>query len=845
MIWYGSGRLDQLRLLTNIPVQLERYGVSSRITALAFDPVQSLLAAGVGSSQFGPGQVYILGRNRISGTLPLASAKCSAKTLQFSGDRLLCIDDNGDLTLYSLLDMKLLASYSPPGQVTALACDATLDFALLGLSNGDIMAYDLDRQGMAPFRLPCLWAEHDHRAKRIPVVSLQFHPRDIGKLLVGYWEGAVIFSFKQDEAKLFLKYHLQRGAPGGDGDPMQMNLDRSPRLTHAVWHPTGTFAITAHEDSSLCVWDSREGRLLLARSLTDNHVDRPGPPPAAAMGGAKPLPKTPFVKIAWCAKPDPDDTGLLIAGGTSASMPNKGLTFLELGRTPNYTTSSWQVLSQYFESPKRQHILPTPPAAEVVDFCLIPRKSPWFAGAQDPLAVIALLSSGEITTMSFPSGFPITPVNKLNLSLALVHPFVNTFNLVNVERSRWLGMTETRESGPKFLVGGAEATHPLRRYEGRAVVQTAHVDGTIRIWDAGHGDEIENEAVCQADVCRAVGRSEEVSITKVSLSGASGELAAGLHSGELVVFRWTRNNQPGREPPPAGANQPKILTNVSDRKDPSLVEGFHPLTLLNQQAGPVTAVKVSDVGFVAAGFLSGGIVLIDLRGPAIILNANCTDFAQKEKSHFRKRSNSSQNARVTCLEFSVMMLEGEGYSSILLHAGLSSGQVATFKVIPSPNGAYSAQYVGSSSLDDSIVSICPFETNSGRPALATQQVVGSLRSGVQINGALLVASQSQARIFKPATAKGASKSFDSNTCSAIGITAVENGGLAAVAVFGDGTATAYTLPGLSKIATQRIDHLFDKRRMNEVGITAGGDVIGWTGPSELLMINVWGTGQDR
>lgn len=819
-------------------MQLERFGISSRITALAYDPVQSLLAAGVGASQFGAGQIYVFGRERISKTLPLASPKSNVKTIQFCADRLLALDDRGDFTMYSLPDMRLVTSYSPPGQVTCIASDPTLDFVLLGLSNGEIMGYDLDREGIAPFRLPCLWAEFDQRAKHIPVVSLQFHPRDIGKLLIGYWEGAVIFSFKRDAIKLFLKYQVPRGAPGGNADPVQMKLDRSPRVTQALWHPTGTFVMTGHEDSSLVFWDSIEGRMLVARSLTDTRVDQPGARPAA------PGPNTPLVKIAWCAKPDPDDIGILIAGGTSAAMPNNGLTFFELGRTPNFTTSSWQVLAEHLENPKRQHILPTPPAADVIDFCLIPRKSPWFAGSQDPLAVIALLSSGEITTMSFPSGFPIPPTNQINLSLTLVSPFVSTFNLSNVERSRWLGMTEYREAGPKFLEGGAEAPHPMRRFEGRAIVQTAHNDGTIKIWDAGHGDEIENTKLCQADVCRAAGRMD-VRVSKMSMSGASGELVVGLQSGELIVFRWSRNSRPGMDSGPAGPNQPKQLINVSDRKDPTLIEGFHPICLLDQQQGPVTAVEGSDVGFVAAGFQGGNIVLIDLRGPVILLNAQMTDFAKKEKHTFRKRSDSAKETWVTCLAFSVMMLEDENYSSILLHAGTNTGNVATFKILPKgAGGGYGAEYVGSSSLDDSIVSISPFETVSGRAAKASQQIVGSLRNGTQVDGALLVASQSQARIYRPPTAKGASKSFDGAPCTHMAITQVETRGMAAVGVFADGTVTAYTLPGLSKIATQRLDGIFDKRKLHEVGITAGGELLGWTGPSELMMVYLWGVDRD-
>lgn len=858
---------------------------------MVYDPVQSLLAVGTSSSNFGPGQVYVFGNKRISCTLPLAAPRASVKVLQFCSDKLLCLDDKNDLSIYSLVDKKLVASYSPPGHVTAIASDHTLDYVILGMGNGkkalpqyllpviqvrsysdrgnflgDLLAYDLDRENLAPFKIPCLLAERNPKARHVPIVSLEFHPRDIGKILVGYLECAVIFSFKQNAPKSFFQYHLPRGAPGGDANPASMSIARNPRLTQAVWHPTGTFILTGHEDSSLVVWDSYDGRIIMARTLTDTNVDKPG---GAGVGmladSGKVSPRTPLLKIAWCAKEDPDDTGewllhhcmiailaekfnkgILIAGGTSATIPTKGLTFMELGRTPNYTTSSWQVLSNHFESPKRQRILPTPPNVEVTNFCLIPRKSPWYAGAQDPVALLAVLSSGEITSMSFPSGFPISPTNQLHLSLTFVHPFVNCVGYNAVDRPRWLGSTESRSAGPKYLKGGAEAPRPLKRSEERNIIQTAHADGTVRLWDAGHGDEVENERLLQADVCRAVGRIDQVHMTKLSYSGASGELAAGLQTGEVAIFRWQRNNNPGVEPRPGGQNQPYTLTNITDRKDPSLTEGLHPFTLMNQQEGRVTALKVSDVGFIAAGFEGGSVAIVDMRGPAIIFSGNVNEIIRKEKhAPLRRKSVGQKHAWPTTLEFSVMTLEDEGYSSILLHAGTSAGGVVTFKILPGQGGRYSVSMAGFSSLEDPVISICPFNTSTGNSAYATQMAVASLRNGARIDGVVLAVSKSEARLFRPPSARGAHKTWSDAFCESANVTKCLDRGSAIVGLFADGLARAYSLPGLSEIASLRVGDVLDARKFQDAAISGTGDIIAWTGPSEMALLNVWGTGDNQ
>lgn len=534
-----------------------------------------------------------------------------------------------------------------------------LDYALLGMQTGDILAYDMDREHVAPFRIPNLWAEYEPRARVSPIVSLAFHPRDIGKLLIGYIHGAAVYSFKQNKAQFFFNYEVPPGAPGGDADPASINIIRRPKLTQAVWHPTGTFILTGHEDSSLVIWDPKDGRIIMARTITDTNINKPGASIVGASGSTVSV-REPIFRVAWCANQDPDDTAILIAGGSATSSPTKGLTLWELGRTPVYATSSWDVLSNHFESPKRQRILPTPPNAEVVNFCLIPRSSPHFSGAQDPIAMLAILSSGEVISLSFPSGIPISPTNQLHISMTFVHPFIRRAYLSTVDRTRWLGMTETRSQGPAILKGGVEAPHPMRRFETRNIVQTTHADGTVRLWDAGHGDELENPKVLQVDVGRAVGRLEGVDITCTSLAGASGEFVAGTRTGEVTIFRWGTNRNAGREPPVGGENKPNALTNIVDRADPGLKEGLCPFTLLDLKDGPITALKISDVGFVAMASEGGKFAVVDLRGPAIIFMGNTQDFSKGEKQSSLRRRNSGEPRPdwVTCLEFSVSPNDG-------------------------------------------------------------------------------------------------------------------------------------------------------------------------------------------
>jgi len=776
--------------------------------------------------------------------LPLPHA-ASVKILHFCAEKLLCVDSRNDLSVFSLETRKLVSAHSVPAKITALHCDPTIDYALLGTQHGEVLAYDLDREVLTPFKIPNLWRERYPRSRLTTVVTLSFHPRDIGSLLIGYNAGAVLFSFKQNKALHFFNYLVPRGALGGDSDPAAAHTEREPPLTQAVWHPTGTFVLTGHEDGSIVIWDTKEGRLVHARTLQDTNVNKPGP------GSFSPGPtegcfaiKSPIFKIAWCANQDPDDTAILVAGGQPSIISPKSLTLFELGRTPIYSTSSWQVLSDHFENPKRQRILPCPSGTEVVDFCLIPRSSPHYAGCHDPIAILSLLASGELITLSFPSGMPISPTNQLHLSMTLVHPYIHYANLAPVERTKWLGMTEKRQQGPPFLTGGAEAVHPLKRFESRNIVQTAHADGTVRLWDAGHGDEIENPALLQIDVARAVGRQESIHVTKTSFAGAASELSVGLQSGEVAVFRWSVNKHPGQDIPP-GENKAQGLINITDRTEATLKEGMLPLTLLDEGNGAVTALKHSDVGFVAAGFENGSLALIDLRGPAIIYKAAMADFIKPDKRGSFRRSSHTAAAKAewpTCIEFSVMTLEDEDYSSILCHVGTNLGHLATFQLLPGPSGCYAAHFTGVCHLDDPLLSIHPLHADTGRPAYATQSAVAGLRTGSKTHGVLLAVTASGARLFRPASNKGAHKTWDQFLCDAATLVRYEDLGYALLGLYGDGCARAYSLPALKEIGAVQVGHVLDVRRFSEAVLTSTGDVFGWKGPAELALVNVFGTG---
>ena len=169
--------------------------------------------------------------------------------------------------------------------------------------------------------------------------------------------------------------------------------------------------------------------------------------------------------------------------------------------------------------------------------------------------------------------------------------------------------------------------------------------------------------------------------------------------------------------------------------------------------------------------------------------------------------------------------------------------MATFKVLPSQTGRYSAQFAGVTQIsDDRVISISPMDTQTGAPAAATGQAMAGLQSGRKVDGVVLVVTVSSAHIFRPATGKGASKTFDRYFCDSASLARFEERGYALVGLFGDGSARAFSIPALKEIASTRVNHILDTKRYADAIVTPTGDILAWTGPSEVAMVNVFGAG---
>ena len=177
--------------------------------------------------------------------------------------------------------------------------------------------------------------------------------------------------------------------------------------------------------------------------------------------------------------------------------------------------------------------------------------------------------------------------------------------------------------------------------------------------------------------------------------------------------------------------------------------------------------------------------------------------------------------------------------------GTTTGRLITLKVLPTPQGTFSVHVAGSTSLESKIVSITPLNTDTGKPASATQSAVSSLRSGHRTNGVVVAVTATGARIFKPTSARGATKTWHEYFCDSACVASNFDDALALIGLFGDGYARTFSIPGLKELAATNVASSIDVRRYTEAIVSSTGEIYGWSSPSEITVVNVWGAGQDK
>ncbi|KAG5359193.1 Lethal(2) giant larvae protein-like protein SRO77 [Yarrowia sp. C11] len=815
---------------------LARYGIQGSVTRVAFDQVQSLLAIGTSS-----GAIHIFGQVNVEVIIQLPSNRSSVDFLSFvAGKYIVAVDGAGILHIVSLEQRTTLYSNNISGNISCIATDPTLDWVFIGLESGQIITYDADRGCMSPFRIGNLQKAVLPSARLSHVISIELSPREYSVLLVAYKEIVVLFSLVENNIIRHFKYDLPAGAPGGDTNAATQTVNRSPPCLGATWHPNGHHVVTWHVDGSIVFWDAAEGNLLQARTVTDANVNEPKrskTPP----GGRR----LPITGLAWICEKNPENTSILVAGGDIDCGPIRGLTYMDYGPTPTVAVTSYAAMGTHYGTPKRTRMFPITEGAEVTDFFPLGAASPFYNRFHDPGVVVVLLNIGEIYSIKLPEGVPIHTAAIMPPSIGWVHPHTTTLNLAAVPRNQWVGMMASVKGYQPYLVGGAPAQRHLRRFQTRNALSTGHMNGFVRIWDASRG-ELQESKVLEVDTKDALKTQDGVPVSKVSFAGQNAELAVAVGSGHVILYKFDVNKNPN-----PGLDRIKDL-NLSESKEkvidirhrftPGLKEGFMPISLINMNYGNITALDHSNVGFVAIGYENGRVVIIDRRGPAIIFDESVSQGAGG--GVFRSRNSGIGSAHVTRFEFSICCIDDDEFSSIVLFAGTSNGELLTYRFVPNGRGGYKVEYVNRMRIcDDKILAINAIDAEKGSAALAFPHIMAKLGQDVLIPGTVVVTSVHDVRVIRPSASKMTHKKFPQYSILGGSICFLREGdSMALVCITDTSELVCLALPSLREMSVRKLPYRIDSQTATNSVFSLTGDIIIQIDRHEAGLISVFGKG---
>ncbi|GEQ68193.1 hypothetical protein JCM33374_g1860 [Metschnikowia sp. JCM 33374] len=798
------------------------------VVAAAFDPVQSLLAFATKKDS-----VHVYGQNSVEVVFELRTSGLISHLKFVKGIYLVCIESSGNVTILSLHTKQILATYSAPGSVTAVETDPSMDWLILGMTNGSLLFYDVDRFHLTPLRIDNLQKSVLPKQKLSPVHAIEWHPRDIGTILVTYSHCAVQYSLTSDAIKNAFIYQL---TPDCKGFEFSNNFETGgkkklfgsvksviPRMKEAHYHPNGLHIVTVHYDGTFVFFDGNDGTLLQARTLNDTFLHLPGPPVHPELSRD--------LKLVWTTGQDPEDTTILVSGASDAHPDI--IEVLDFGFTLKYTLTSHEKQGEFYAKPREtRRAIPVKfnrrsqeegAAEHIVNILPIASDGqPYFHGGHNPSHILILTNMGGVHLNELE---PTSKPPKIPPSLSSVCPPTTFSTVQTVRRVDWYSVVPSRRVGPSadpvLVSGGAPVDRhfprPLGVEDGvNDILISGHEDGTVRCLDVTAGERQGGENSISfnlKDTLDTGAGSSSYRVVQVSFSFECKHAIVGLANGNVAICKFGKISNDSMAPPLREeysncqilhANGDASIVDLSKRISGRFGQpSFFPSSLLNLSAkDKITCLKMSNAGFAAIGYQSGRLIICDItRGPAVILNL---------ESVVKHLPSVTGECYVTAIEFAIMEYGQDGFSSLLMFLGTNAGgNFLTFKIVPQRNGAFEAVFADKTlglnyrSTDTNgeagLNKIMPVNAVTGESAVATLEMFQKLAQSVLVPGLIVVSSPRDLRVLKSPKQKLSHKVID-ETCVSSGIITFRNKGAILASVTKSGFIKLFSLPSLSDIA---------------------------------------------
>ncbi|XP_042723983.1 syntaxin-binding protein 5-like isoform X6 [Lagopus leucura] len=435
----GTPREEVQETLTSDYFQIcktVRHGFPYLPTALAFDPVQKILAIGTRT-----GAIRILGRPGVDCYCQHESGAAVLQLQFLINEGALvsaCADDT--LHLWNLRQKRPAILHSLKfnrERITYCHLPFQSKWLYVGTERGNTHIVNIESFILSGYVI--MWnkaIELSTKTHPGPVVHLSDSPRDEGKLLIGYENGTVVFwDLRSKRADLRAYYD---------------------EAIHSVaWHHEGKQFMCSHSDGSLTLWNLKSPNRPFQTTIPHGKIQRDGKKPESC----KPILK---VEYKTCKNSEP----FVIFSG--------GLSYDKACRRPSLTIMHGKAITVL----EMDH-----PIVDFLTLC----ETPYPNEFQEPYAVVVLLEKDLIVVDLTQSNFPIFenpyPIDIHESPVTCTEYFADCPpDLIPVLYSVGAKHKKQGYSNKEWPISGGAWNLGAQTYP--EIIITGHADGSVKFWDA-------------------------------------------------------------------------------------------------------------------------------------------------------------------------------------------------------------------------------------------------------------------------------------------------------------------------------------------------------------------------
>ncbi|KAM9171028.1 syntaxin-binding protein 5-like isoform 2-T2 [Pangshura tecta] len=413
-----------------------RHGFPYLPTALAFDPVQKILAVGTRT-----GGIRILGRPGVDCYCQHESG-AAVLQLQFLINEGALVSASADdtLHLWNLRQKRPAILHSLKfnrERITYCHLPFQSKWLYVGTERGNTHIVNIESFILSGYVI--MWnkaIELSTKTHPGPVVHLSDSPRDEGKLLIGYENGTVVlWDLRSKRADLRVYYD---------------------EAIHSVdWHHEGKQFMCSHSDGSLTLWNLKSPSRPFQITIPHGKIQRDGKKPESC----KPILK---VEYKTCKSSEP----FIIFSG--------GLSYDKACRRPSLTIMHGKAITVL----EMDH-----PIVDFLTLC----ETPYPNEFQEPYAVVVLLEKDLIVVDLTQSSFPIFenpyPIDIHESPVTCTEYFADCPpDLIPVLYSVGAKHKKQGYSNKEWPISGGAWNLGTQTYP--EIIITGHADGSIKFWDA-------------------------------------------------------------------------------------------------------------------------------------------------------------------------------------------------------------------------------------------------------------------------------------------------------------------------------------------------------------------------